>query len=493
MIMKSLGTILRKAIEESGYSIYKVANKSGANRTTLQKILSDERPISADMLHNILAVLRLSPAEESEVFTAYEISQSGENLYILRQMTRQFLTNLSNADCFFCQQKPVPTEDAPIPASSANICEQKLLATPYQIEALLGSLIEQESRKTEPGICISLPGTLPLLYDFLFRSLSSKPLTEQFKIRHIIQFLGSPNIEKDALANLNILSKLLPFSLFTSLDYQLQYFYDSQSAPASLNLAFPYYILFSDTLLLLSSDGNMALPCTDTATVLHFKYLFEELSRTAMPLIEQENSAGKFLDHLLEIDTKNLAFHTIEHQPCLVTFLTEEEISRYARKDLPQREALIQMLLLRCRQLTGFDNRCCIFSKSGLLDFASTGMMTDLPASYVMPLTVQDRILILERMYAYMETERQAFYLANPVTFPLPSRLTCIIRSNIGVEFCYYNQDLMGFRRIHIREHTILDTFEDFFEYALQKPIVCSREETMLEISRCIGDLNRCL
>lgn len=488
--MKSLGTILRKAIEESGYSIYKAAQKSGVNRTTLQKVLAGERPISSEMLHSILAVLRLSPAEEAEIFTAFEISQSGESKYILRQTTRQFLTHLSNADCFFLGQNPAVRKELPRTASPC-VCEQKLLISPYQVEALLDSLIEQECHKAEPVISISLPGTLPLLYDFLFRSLSSKPLPEHIKIRHITQFMRSSDIEKDAQTNLEILSKLLPFSLLTSLDYQIQYFYDSQTHFQSLNLAFPYYILFSDTLLLLSPDGNMALPCTDPGTVRHFRYLFDEMSRTSLPLIEQERSASEYLDHLLEMDTKNLIFHTIEHQPCLITFITEDEVFRYARKDLPNREALLQMLLLRCQQLSNFENRCCIFSKPGLLDFAATGFMTDLPESYALPFTVQDRILILKRMYSYMETGRQAFYLANPVTFPLPPRLTCVIRNNISVEFCYFNQNSMSFKRIQIREHTVLDTFEDFFEYALQKPIVLSKEETMQEILKCIGDLEK--
>lgn len=488
--MKSLGTILRKAIEESGYSIYKAAQKSGVNRTTLQKILADERPISSEMLHSILSVLRLSPAEEAEIFAAFEISQSGESKYILRQTTRQFLAHLSNADCFFLGQSPSVRKELSSTASPC-VCEQKLLISPYQVEALLDSLVEQECLKAEPVISISLPGTLPLLYDFFFRSLSSKSLPEHIKIRHITQFMRSSDIEKDALTNLEILSKLLPFSLLTSLDYQIQYFYDSQTHSHSLNLAFPYYILFSDTLLLLSPDGNMALPCTDPGTVRHFRYLFDEMSRTSLPLIEQERSAGEYLDHLLEMDTKNLIFHTIEHQPCLVTFITEEEIFRYARKDIPDREALLQMLRLRCQQLSGFENRCCIFSKPGLLEFAATGLMTDLPEPFALPFTIQDRILILKRMYSYMETGRQAFYLANPVTFPLPPRLTCVIRNNISVEFCYFNQNSMSFKRIQIREHTVLDTFEDFFEYALQKPIVFSKEETMQEILKCIGDLEK--
>lgn len=489
--MKSLGAVLRKAIEQSGYSIYKVAGKAGINRTTLQKILSDERPVSTDMLKNILSVLRLSSSEETEILTAFEIYQSGETLYSLRQLTRQFLVDLFNADRFFLCHKPIPKDKFMPWTASACIEEQILLSSSYQIEEFLDHLITLECAKDAPCIRINLPGSLPLIHDFFIRSLLSKSLPEHLKILHITQFLRSSNAEKDSLTNLGILSKLLPVSLLTSLDYQIHYFYDSQFHSDTWNLAFPYYILFSDTVLLLSADGSAALPCTEEATIRYFRHLFDGALRNATPLIEMPGTASEFLNYLLAIDTPEVIFHSIEYQPCLVTFLPEELFYQYARQGFPNRDALIQAIILRSRQLYELKNRSCIFSKSGLLEFASTGFMTDLPSVYALPLSVQDRILVLKRLYSAIQTGQQDYYMTNPVTFPLPPRLTCIIRNNIGVEFCYFNQNLAHFKRIHIKEHTILDTFEDFFQYSLRNPFIYTREETMEEVLACIQELER--
>ena len=64
--MKSLGNLLRKYISENGLTIYKAASLAGVNRTTLQKVLSDERNASEELIQKLLSVLKLSPAEKAE-------------------------------------------------------------------------------------------------------------------------------------------------------------------------------------------------------------------------------------------------------------------------------------------------------------------------------------------------------------------------------------------------------------------------------------------
>lgn len=95
---------MRHAIEQSGYSIYKVANKSGINRTTLQKILADDRPVSQEQLEHILSVLKLSPEEEEDILTIFEISKTGETLHSIRQTIRHLFTAMSDTDTFFSNQ-----------------------------------------------------------------------------------------------------------------------------------------------------------------------------------------------------------------------------------------------------------------------------------------------------------------------------------------------------------------------------------------------------
>lgn len=69
--MKSLHTLLKEYIAKSNYTIYQLAIDSGINRTTLQKALSGERPISLENLQKILPFLALSVPEKRELDQAF--------------------------------------------------------------------------------------------------------------------------------------------------------------------------------------------------------------------------------------------------------------------------------------------------------------------------------------------------------------------------------------------------------------------------------------
>lgn len=467
---------MRHAIEQSGYSIYKVANKSGINRTTLQKILADDRPVSQEQLEHILSVLKLSPEEEEDILTIFEISKTGETLHSIRQTIRHLFTAMSDTDTFFSNQggNYSISEITPPPNFLAN---SRILSGSQQVILTLRELVAQECLKPDPRLLISLPGTDPLLPRILLQ-----PAAARLKVQQITRVLRSSDSGQDSLTNLQILSNLLPLSMLSSFDYQIHFFYDSHLSSHSLDLAFPYYALFSDTLVLLSSDCSVALPCTDQSVLRYFSYLFEDSLRKTTCLIEQCGSTAEVLECLMKIDAKSGSLSSIEYQPCLITFLDDRHFHQYVREDLEHREIMIQGIIERRQQLASMTNRRCIFSKSGLARFVSEGFISDLPSCYMNPLSVSDRIQVLEHIIQCLSREKWDFRITNPVTFPLPPRLACIIRNNIGVEFCHIGPEPNDFKHIHIREHTILDAFEDFFQYVMDSPLVYSRQETIAEI-----------
>lgn len=483
--MKSLGTALRHAIEQSGYSIYRAANKSGINRTTLQKILSDDRPASAEQLGQLISVLKLSPSEEEEIQTIFEISESGEDLYSIRQLIRGLFTASFDMDACFQNRIPVSPgfENFPSPSPDCQL-NSRILSGSQQVISLLRELAFKECLKEDPCLRLCLPGTVPLLPKILAQSMP-----KGLKVQHITRFLRSPDICQNSTTNLHILSNLLPLSMLSAFDYQIHYFYDGQVTLEALDLAFPYYILAGDMLVLLSPDLNAALACTDGNTVRHFSYLFENALRKTQCLIEHCGSADMVLEYLIKTDGKGGSYNTVEYQPCLITFLEDEHFYQYAQEGIPHRDDLIKAIIRRKHQLALLEERNCIFSMAGLAEFAFNGLISDLPPQYMKPLSVPDRIQALERLHGALEEGTWDFRITNPAAFPLPPHLACVIRGNAGVEFCHFAQDPSSFKHIHIREHTILDAFEDFFQYALKSPLVYTREETLYEIRQVIQEL----
>ena len=117
--MKSLHTLLKEYIAKSNYTIYQLAIDSGINRTTLQKALSGERPISLENLQKILPFLALSVAEKRELDQAFLISQIGEITY----QKHMYLKNLLEGVNLPVSGHNRPTRSA---AAASLSCKWKL-------------------------------------------------------------------------------------------------------------------------------------------------------------------------------------------------------------------------------------------------------------------------------------------------------------------------------------------------------------------------------
>lgn len=104
VLMKSLSKVLRMHIEGSGYTIYKAACKANINRTTLQKVLTDDRSASEELLKKLLPILKLSPNEDAEIWDLFEIMQTGEVIYSQRQYIKKMIESTANLDFFIHSQ-----------------------------------------------------------------------------------------------------------------------------------------------------------------------------------------------------------------------------------------------------------------------------------------------------------------------------------------------------------------------------------------------------
>lgn len=98
--MTALNELLQIYIKQSGYTVYSIAYNSKINRTTLQKALSGERPLSRANLDKLIPFLKLTPEEHKILEKAYTMSSLGEATYKKHYFIKELVENieLSNID-----------------------------------------------------------------------------------------------------------------------------------------------------------------------------------------------------------------------------------------------------------------------------------------------------------------------------------------------------------------------------------------------------------
>lgn len=484
--MNNFGDLLRIFIEKSGYTNYKIAQKASINRTTLQKVLSGDRKPSDAIYNKILPFLKLTPLEKNQLSEAFEICQIGNDVFEKRTYVRKLLEKIP--DIPVSPSKNYGKENTD-PSFSFDVPDAALFHGSFSIYQLLLQLIQKECAAVSPRIRINAPANSSLFSNLIFENLDLL-CSHSVSIQHLTCFLRSEKQTDTPFFNLQVLGNILPFLPLTGLDYQVYYYYKNNEDETDYRqTAFPYYIFFSHTAVLLSSDYNSALCLSAPETVLHIENHFNIALANSMTFTTTFQDPKDALPHFMEMDQDDLPFYTLEFQPCLTTYLTEKIVQSQIRPELKNADVLSKLILERAQQLKKLNSHISIFSKSGLIDFANTGHISDLPEEYTTPFSTRNRITILEGLYQDILCNQRIYYMVNPLVFPISKHLTCLFHPDSSLDFGYFSGTNGCYTCLRIKERTLLETFEDFFQYLRGSSLICSKEETLTTIRSCLDHL----
>lgn len=487
--MKSFGTLLRTYIQRSGYTNYGIAQKSRVNRTTLQKILSGERTPSTEFMDRIFPLLKLTPQEAQELMSLFELIQTGESLFSQRQYIKKLLETLPDITnkVMSGQTRPLPDQ----PVTKAGPVKPDFCRGRYEVEYLFEELLLRECQGSAPIMKINAPASLDFFKELFIRTIRRCQNSSKLSVQHLTCFLKSDPELSRSLCNLNSLANILPFLAASSFRYDVRYYYGNQLVADPERTAFTYYVLFSDTVVLLSADCCTALHLNAPDLYRHFSNLFDAALNRAEPLVTHCPAPEDFLPHLIRLDMEQAPFLSLEYQPCIGTYLTEKMIQTYIRPGTENISTVLKMVNSRISQLKELESHNSIFSKAGLWDFVHTGVISDFPQEYMIPLAVRDRLSVLENLYEDIYSDRRNHRMVNPLVFPISKELSCLLHLDLALNFICYNPFSRSFCYIQIEERTFLEAFADFFQYMAHSPLVYSKEDTLSALRTCISHLRQ--
>lgn len=480
--MKSLHTLLKEYISKSNYTIYQLAIDSGINRTTLQKALSGERPISYDNLQKLLPFLGLSIIEKRELDQAFLISQIGEITYRKHMYLKDLLEGVN-----------LPVSDLPVPDRTITVLPGLQLqqtcpvSGSYPIITTICNLLAAENEKNTPIYLYAVSDFHNQFFSTLYSQLQTADL-DQLEIKHIVTFSKvTGNHDEASLLNLKTLSTLFPFAMSAPHNCRLYYCYEEIAAQNLAAVPFPYYLVLPRNVVLLSVDCQNAL-FLPLESVAYYQQHFDGMLQASMPLLDDIDTAS-FLSTCISLSSHARYTYTLEAQPCIGSFVDKDMVQRCISKDLDpiQSRLLSETLLQQCKNLQRTPDFLSIFSKKGYDDFVENGVIYQIPSDLYHPISIEDRILLLQRLIHANQSGRKRFILAKGDAFR--PQLEFFIYDN-AILFSHTSPETVQAQVCIMKEPHIIHSFKDFLLHTSYYNLIYTTDETTELFRRSISQLS---
>ena len=480
--MKPLHTLLKEYISKSNYTIYQLAIESNINRTTLQKALSGERPISHENLSKLLPFLGLSVTEKRELDQAFLISQIGEITYQKHMYLKDLLEGVN-----------LPASDLPMPehhtAVLLGLQLQKVCPVTgiYPIISTICNLLAAETTADSYAYLYTVSDFHNQFFSNLYMQLQAANL-RGLQIKHIITFSKvSGNHDEASLLNLKTLSTLFPFAMSAPRDCELYYCYEEIAAQKLAGIPYPYYLVLPKNVVLLSGDCQNAL-FLPRESVAYYQQHFDGMLQASMPLLDDIDTAS-FLFTCISLSSHARYTYTLETQPCVGAFIDEEMRQRCINKDLDplQIRILSETLLQQCKNLQQTPDFLSIFSKKGYDDFVENGIIYQIPSDLYHPLSIEDRILLLQRLISSNQSGQKRFILAKVEAFR-PQMEFFIYDS--AILFSHTTPENALAQVCIMKEPHIIQAFKDFLIHTSYYKLIYTVEETTELFQKSISQLS---
>lgn len=452
--MKQLNELLEEYVKKSNYTIYSLSFVSKVNRTTLQRAINGERSISRENLDKLLPYLNLTLNEKNALEAAFTISQIGESTFQKHLYIKNLLENID-----FVSPANICGEESSIVSLSSPITDARLINGVFNIIKTVCRMITYSIENKEmPFLYVLSP-----FHNRFFRDLYDQLQISYFDnmdIRHIVPFFkAARNDSESSLLNLKMLSMLLPFALSDRQHCSFSYYYEDSDFSQLSGIPTPYYILLNHNVILIAQDYQSAFILPDS--FLHFyRQHFEKILCSSLPLLDTLDTPtllSVFADTTMDADYS----YAVEAQPCLTYQADAAMIARVINKSLPkkQRQALSQKLLEQCENLRSLTKAVSVFSQKGYDDFVSKGIVYQIPSNLGRPLTIEERITILERLISSNKEGNRSYLLINPTTFH--PRIEFFSYDNTSIMFYFMSRE-NEFRTCILREPNLIESFNDF-------------------------------
>lgn len=378
-------------IKKYKIKINQIAEECGIERSLLSKFKNGTRSLTPRSFKKMLGKLNITDSEKKSLAMTYIDDYFGADKYA------EYLKILSK----FSEHDPNQKDYGIKYKLSAELNFKNNIMHLHSGENLLTAaryLISIETGRENGRIYSNIPTSsmLKLMQGFPNKILDFK---------HIV------SISSIGDYHLNTLSQI--FELM-SLGYISNYTSSSSGIYEQNDLIYPFYLIFTDRVLLVDRELRRGIICDNADFTKHYADVFlNQFKYTDRYAYQCDNilSLKAMNEKLYSNEIESIySFGTMNCQ--ITTSLTLEMWEQIAKPDVPNREYLRNMTYNYYQKLDeSIKNMALITSRKSLDDFISNGTVKSMPREYAYPLSKDNRIKLLQIIYDKFQKDDFDFYL----------------------------------------------------------------------------------
>ncbi len=329
-------SLLNHYIDKNGSSNNFIISHSGIDRSTFYKILKGSRYPTEKQLYSILDGLDIATSERKELIEMYEKEVLDDETLLERNFVTGVLELLSEYDDYSKENKLSINIDDDLFGNPAYDDKPKTIRGVGKVRDYLKTDIAREIlyNKNELDIYVSLELLGKLGIYNILQLINSDKRSGVTPIKHLVEIPVDNIFIREGVVG--SIKEYLNFLLSQNLNYEARYYKTNGNSSSQMGVLYPYYIITTDSVLLLSRDGTELLIMDEKEQIKSYKDSYQLLINNSEYLVSKISEKEKYVHLLDEREDKKL--YIIEKRPGLSFIATNELIDKYV--SAPYKEAI---------------------------------------------------------------------------------------------------------------------------------------------------------
>ena len=473
--MSEFSEKIKEVIKKSNLTMPYLSEMCGLSVPNLYKICQGKRlPKEKDKIIALIEALQCPKSEEISLIKKYQIELLGKNEYCCLETVRELLSKVGRKEhvgMYYYGKAMDP---------DINVLLGKTECIRYVQQMLM-----QETEENPGGIVKIIGGENN---DYLLESIRFVFMNSETVCRHIVR-LDSKSVPESDLRNIRLVASILPSALCGS-SYCPFYFYEYGKVKNNKIQLFHSTVILRNKVILLLDDYDKAVILKSSEQIELMNQVFDSYLEDSIPMVRHVDDLYHWQKLIGKMETENRKRvpYVLESMACTMSVMDESFIQNHVAEHTPEAEQALKKYMDEITAIRK-DREVCYSTKSGLFDFAATGRIEYIPEKLYTPLTVGERIEILEKMKESWQ-ENNKYYILNDSRFSVSDHLfVAAISESENIIGYYTGQE--RFSACLLDEKGIASWIYQFLRYLEDSDLVLSHEETIQLVDQVIYDLEQ--